>query len=249
MTGLHSVREALRARRRPLYRLWIREGRARDEAEELLDLARAAGIPIESVSRDQLIQVAEPEANPQGVGLLVGPLSELSLTELLASTASQGPGRRFVALDGVEDPQNVGAITRVADSAGVSGLILTDRRAPGLTPAVARASAGAIEWLPVGRVGNLGRALAELQKEGFWVLAAAPGGQQTLYEMEDRHLTGDLVVVLGAEGRGVRPSILEKADFRVEIPMRGRVESLNVSTAGAVLLFELLRRAESSPAG
>jgi 23S rRNA (guanosine2251-2'-O)-methyltransferase len=96
-------------------------------------------------------------------------------------------------------------------------------------------------------VANLARALEELKKAGFWVLAAAPEGKRGLFEMEDRFLTGNLVVVLGAEGDGIRPAILEQSDFRVEIPMRGRVESLNVSTAGAVLLFELMRRSELRP--
>jgi 23S rRNA (guanosine2251-2'-O)-methyltransferase len=168
------------------------------------------------------------------------------LTELLELAARVPPGRRILALDGVEDPQNLGAVARVAESAGVLGMILTQRRAPALTPSVARASAGAIEWLPVARVSNLGRALAVLQSRDYWVLAAAPDAEGSLYEMKDRILTGNLVVVLGAEGKGLRPSILSQADHRVGIPMRGRVDSLNVSTAGAVLLYDLLRRSESA---
>jgi 23S rRNA (guanosine2251-2'-O)-methyltransferase len=150
-----------------------------------------------------------------------------------------------VALDGVEDPQNVGAVARVAESAGALGLILTERRAPELTPAVSRASAGAIEWLPVARVANLGRALETLQSDDYWVVAAAPGSEGGLFSVEDRILTGNLVVVLGAEGRGIRPSILDLADHRVEIPMRGEIASLNVSTAGAIILYDLLRRSEA----
>jgi 23S rRNA (guanosine2251-2'-O)-methyltransferase len=226
LTGLHAVREALRARRRRLDRLLLRAGRSRPEFEEL----------------DRRI---ESEENHQGVALKAGPLPELSLAELIDVAANKTKGgRRLLALDGVEDPQNVGAVARVAESAGVSGMILTDRRAPALTASVARASAGAIEWLPVARVANLGRALSELQSKDYWVLAAALGAEGTLYEMEDRILTGNLVVVLGAEGRGVRPSTLDQADHRVEIPMIGHVQSLNVSTAGAVLLYDLLRRAQ-----
>lgn len=244
LTGLHAVREALRARRRPLHQLWIRDGKPRAELTELVELAGMANVPVKEVSGEDLLAVAEADSNPQGVALEAGALPEFSIASLLDWPAISGPGRRYVALDGVEDPQNVGAIARVAESAGASGLILTQRRAPALTPSVARASAGAIDWLPVGRVPNLSRALVELQKSGFWVLAAATDSEKTLFEMEDRFLTGDLVVVLGAEGKGVRQSILDQSDYRVEIPMRGRIESLNVSTAGAVLLFELLRRAE-----
>jgi 23S rRNA (guanosine2251-2'-O)-methyltransferase len=246
LTGLHPVREALRAGRRRLDCLWLREGHPRPEQLELVELARKAGVEIEEVSASKLEQRAEGDSNPQGVALRVGPLPELTLADLLDRAAEVGPGSRLLVLDGVEDPQNVGAVVRVAESAGVRGLILTHRRSPPLSPAVSRASAGAIEWLRVARVSNLGRALGELQERGYWVLAAAPSvGGTTLHEMEDRLLTGDLAVVLGAEGRGIRPSILEQADHRVGIPMRGEVASLNVSTAGAVILYDLLRRAES----
>lgn len=245
MTGQHAVREALRARRRRLDRLLLRSGSRRPEFEELASLARAASVEVAEVDGPQFDRLIESGENHQGVALRAGPLPEQSLVELLeiASRKTEG-GRRLLALDGVEDPQNVGAVARVAEAAGVSGMILTERRAPPLTASVARASAGAIEWLPIARVPNLGRALSELQANDYWVLAAALGAEGTLYAMEDRILTGNLVVVLGAEGRGVRPRTLQQADHRVEIPMRGCVGSLNVSTAGAVVLYELLRRAE-----
>ena len=108
--------------------------------------------------------------------------------------------------------------------------------------AVSRASAGAIEWLPVARVANLRRALDGLKQAGYWTVAAAPEGSSSLFETDDRILTGDLVVLLGAEGKGVRPSLLKDADHRVSIPMEGEIASLNVATAGAILLYDLLRR-------
>ena len=148
----------------------------------------------------------------------------------------------LVALDGVEDPQNLGAIVRVAEAAGVHGLILTRRRAPQLTAAVARASAGAIEWLPVGRVGNLTRSLESLKERGYWVFGASPTATDDLYELPDRVVSGNRVVVLGAEGRGIRPGVEGALDHVVQIPMGGRVGSLNVSTAAAIVLFELKRR-------
>ena len=252
LTGLHPVREALRARRRRLEGLILRAGRPRAELREIIDLARGLGVPIEEVEVDVLDRRVEGDWNHQGVALRVGPLPELSMAELLELASGAPPGRRILALDGVEGPQNLGAVARVAESAGVLGMILTQRRAPALTPSVARASAGAIEWLPVARVSNLGRALAALQSRDYWILAAAPDAEGSLYEMKDRILTGNLVVVLGAEGKGLRPSILARADHRVGIPMRGRVDSLNVATAGAVLLYDLLRRSESAaphPAG
>ncbi len=249
LTGRHAAREALRAGRRRLDRLLLREGARRAADEELVRLAEQARVPIEFVPASTLDALAEGEGPGQGVALRVGPLPELSLDELIDRSGGTGEAVRLVALDGVEDPQNVGALARVAESAGAAGMILTRRRAPGLSPSVARASAGAIEWLPVARVPNLDRSLETLQARGFWVVAAAPDPDDSLFLQEDRILTGNLVVVLGAEGSGIRPSILKRADHRVGIPMRGHVASLNVSTAGAVILYDLLRRAEAtSPA-
>ncbi|MBK7947182.1 MAG: 23S rRNA (guanosine(2251)-2'-O)-methyltransferase RlmB [Deltaproteobacteria bacterium] len=248
LTGFHAVQEALRAGRRRLDRLLVRDARDRGDEVRLVELARSAGVPVEWVEDRVLERIAGPDLRTQGVALQVGPIPELSLEALIersaVASAEPGTGRRLVLLDGVEDPQNVGAIARVAESAGCVGLVLTDRRAPPLTAAVSRASAGAIEWLPVARVTNLVRALESLKAARFWVLAAALEESQSVFALPDRILTGDLAVVLGAEGRGIRPSVLEQADHRVRIPMRGRVESLNVSTAGAVILYELLRRAE-----
>ena len=244
--GFHPVREALRAGRRRLDRLWLREGSPRADHEELAALAVAAGIPVERVDRADIDQQADEDAQTQGVALLAGPIPELTLQELIGRTVATpgSAGRRIIALDGVEDPQNVGAVARVAESAGVDGLILTDRRAPALTPSVSRASAGAIEWLPVARVSNLNRALEGLKDVGYWVIAAELEAGTPLFQVEDRVLTGDLVVILGAEGKGIRPGVLKQADHRVVIPMLGQVASLNVATAGAILLYDLLRRSE-----
>ena len=258
LTGQHAVREALRAGRRRIDRLLLRESRRVDEAEAILRLAHSRGVRIEAADEASLDRLAGPDGRSQGIALQVGPLPELTLDGFLASLLAEdvpagvAAGRRIVVLDGVEDPQNVGAIARVAESAGAAGLVLTDRRAPSITPAVSRASAGAIEWLPVVRVTNLVRALDQLKALRYWVLAAEIERSESIHALPDRIRTGDLVVVLGAEGRGIRPRVLEQADHRVRIPMRGRVSSLNVATAGAVILYELLRRAEAerrSPGG
>ena len=227
--------------------LWVRRGEQSEALRELSELARAAGVPIEEVDAARLEQRGEVDGNPQGVALRVGPLPELSLDSLVDGLSGNAGSRRLLALDGLEDPQNLGAVARVAESAGVGGLILTQRRAPPLSPAVSRASAGAIEWLRVARVPNLARALEQLQARGFWVLAASPSSGTGLYELDDRALQGDLVVVLGAEGAGIRPGVLARADHCVEIPMQGQIRSLNVSTAGAVILYDLVRRAGPLP--
>lgn len=240
LTGLHPVLEALRARRRPLFRLRVRKGMRRPELAEVLAAARRADVVLEEVDADALPPGESGAASGQGLALWVGPLPELSLPQLIAKG---GPSRTLVALDGVEDPQNLGAIARVAEAAGVAGLVLTRRRAAPLSPAVSRASAGAIEWLPVARVANLSRALSELKQRGFWVFGCDSEQGDDLFALSDRVVGGDRVLVFGAEGRGLRAGITRAIDHRVRIPMAGRVSSLNVAAAAAVALFELRRRA------
>jgi 23S rRNA (guanosine2251-2'-O)-methyltransferase len=231
LVGIHPVREALRARRRVLGRVRIAGAAGRRHLEELRSLAREAGVPVELA-----------EAGRRGreeVELEAGPLPEVSVEELAALADESAP---LVALDEVEDPQNLGALCRVAEAAGVRGLVLTRRHAPPLSPAVSRASAGAVEHLTVARVPNLRRALNHLKSQGYWVLGADPDAPADLFELPDRWLAGRLVVVLGGEGRGLRPGVRDCLDHRARIPMAGRVASLNVASAGAVVLFEVLRR-------
>lgn len=246
LSGQHVIGAALAAGRRRFHRLLIRHGDVRDDVAALVDLARSMKIPIESMEGRALADLAETEdVGFQGLVLEAGPLPVLDRPESLFDPESVSGERRarwLVALDGVEDPRNLGAIARVAESAGAVGLLVTDRRSPPLGPVASRASAGALEWLPVCRVPNLSRALDSLKKAGVWVVAADTDATDTLFGLPDRLLSGDLVVVLGAEGRGLRPSIRDQVDHPVRIPMLGRTESLNVSTAAAVILYELVRR-------
>jgi 23S rRNA (guanosine2251-2'-O)-methyltransferase len=242
--GLHPVLEALRARRRPLIRLCIREDLKRVELEELAELALAARVAVERVPRETLDARLPPGARNQGLLLEAGPLPTPSLEELQTLPAPHRGERRLLALDGVEDPQNLGAIIRVAEAAGAVGLILTSRRAPPLGAAVARASAGAVEHLPVCRVGNLRRALLQLKQGGFWVMGADVEAGEDLFGTADRIWEGDLVLVFGAEGRGLRPGVVQLLDHQVRIPMAGRIGSLNVAAATAVVLFEAFRRSK-----
>ncbi len=237
LTGTHVVREALRARRRKLFRLRV-AGRV---DPELLRAAEEAGVPVESVSADEIRDTGEA-GNAQRLALEAGPLPEGRLEQLWDA---EGSNRRIVVLDEVEDPHNLGAIARVAEAAGVLGIVVGTRRSAPLSPAATRASAGALEWLPVVRVPNLRRSIKSLKEKGFWVVGADANGPEELFSMPDKLLSGDLVVALGAEGRGLRPGVLELVDHRVRIPMLGKVASLNVSTAGAVVLFDLVRRCPS----
>lgn len=240
LDGIHAVREALRARRRPLYRLRLRAAATHPEHEALRALAREAGVPVE----EERAPLQPSEANSQGARLDVGPLPELDL-EALAALGNEP--RTIVALDGVEDPRNLGAIARNAEATGAAGLLLTRRHAPPLTAVVSRTSAGAIEWLPVARVPNLTRSLNFLKEKGFWIFGADLDAGLGLHEIPARLLQGDRVVVLGAEGRGLRHGVQQALDHRVRIPMLGRIASLNVSTAAAVILYELRRRDLATP--
>jgi 23S rRNA (guanosine2251-2'-O)-methyltransferase len=241
LTGIHPIREALAARRRELRRLDVRAGATHPGLIELVARARQIGVHVREIPDADAERLASP-----GVELEAGPLPEFGLEELLAATPESTAPRTLVALDGVEDPQNLGAIARVAESAGVLGLVLTHRRAPPLSAVVSRVSAGAIEWLPVARVPNLARALEILQGEGFWVLGADAEAADSLYDLPERLARVDRVVVLGAEGRGLRPGVAKRIDQKLRVPLRGKVDSLNVSTAASVVLFELERRAAAA---
>lgn len=243
--GFHPVREALRACRRDLHELLIDPGRTGREASDVADIIAAAesrGVPVRRVGTGEL-QAGAPHGGTQRVALDAGPLPALELPELLRGGRGQ---RRILMLDGVEDPQNLGAIARVAEASGVLGLVLGRHHTAPLSPAASRASAGALEWLPVALVPNLARAIQILKDAGFWILAADHSGR-SLYDMPAKLTSGDLVVVLGSEGQGLRAGIRKAADHLVGIPMRGHVDSLNVSAAGAVVLFELQRRAADAP--
>lgn len=238
--GFRPVFEALRARRRRLTRLRLREPLSA-RAERLPEAAEDAGVPVERLSRAAFERGLPRDLPHQGVLLEAGPLPELEPEAFLAQHVVAGP-RCLVALDGVQDPQNVGAVSRAAEGAGATGLLLPTRRAPPLSPAVSRAGAGAIEHLPVLRAPNLGRTLLLLREHGFWCVGAGAGEGACLFDCPDHVFEGDLVLVLGAEERGISPSLAGKLDHRVQIPMAGRVASLNVAVAAALLLYEWRRR-------
>ncbi len=240
LAGIHASLEAIQAKRRKLRVLRVRDGRQGSEVAAVVAAARAAGIRVDSISGQRLAEYAGAAENPQGVILEAWPLPELSLEKLLEPLGADA--RTLVALDGVEDPQNLGAIARVAEASAVAGLVLPKRRCAPLSPAVARASAGAVEWLPCARVPNLPRALNYLKSKGFWVFGSEATAPVDLFELPDRALRGKRVVVFGSEGRGLRRGVDRVLDYRVRIPLAGQVASLNVSSAAAVFLFELARR-------
>ncbi len=224
--GVRPVTEALRGGRRKVFEVLDATGNA-----EVAEAARAAGVPVRKVSQARIGELARGGVH-QGVAARVEPYRYVELEDLLAAPDT------LVVLDGVTDPQNLGAVLRVADGAGASGVVIPKDRAAGVTAAAVKASAGASEHVPVARVTNLRRAVDRMKEAGLWVYAAEVGGTPHT----DLDLTGPVGLVLGSEGRGVRRLVREGCDGTVSIPMLGAVGSLNVSVAAAVLLYEARRQ-------
>ena len=236
--------EAVRARPGQLDHVSVaREREARRDArlEKVLEQCRAAGVRVDAEPREQLTRYARTDAH-QGIIAFVRERSFLALEDLLAPPVggknAEG-GRFFLALDGVEDPHNLGALLRSADGAGVDGVILPERRSAPLTGAVAKSSAGASEHVRIARVTNLTRALETMKKAGIWVIGLDERGTPNYTDFQFR---GDCCLVLGSEGAGLHELVKRTCDHLLRIPMAGSVSSLNVSVAGAVVMFEAMRQ-------
>ncbi len=229
--GLRPVAEALKSRRREVREILDSVG-----DEEVASEAAVRGVPLKHVPRERIEELV-PGAVHQGVAARVGAYPYSRLEEILAA-----PDSLIVVLDGVTDPRNLGAVLRVADGAGVSGVVVPKDRAVGVTPATVKASAGASEHVRVARETNLRRALERMKEAGVWVYAAEDAARIRATVYTDLDLSGPVALVLGSEGRGVRRLVREGCDGTVSIPMRGAVSSLNVSVAVAILLFEARRQ-------
>jgi len=237
--GIHPVLEALRAHPGDVERVYVLDGSvAPRAAAEILSRARDAQIRVERVPRERLQALVEGGAH-QGVAARLREFAYATLEEMLAQAEASGTPPLVVVLDGLQDPHNLGAVIRSADALGAHGVVLPKDRSVGVTAAVARASAGAVEHVPVARVTNLSRALEVLKASGLWVAAADPEGDQALW---DARLDGPLALVIGAEGAGVRPGVLKHSELRLRIPMAGRVGSLNASVSAALVLYEVARQ-------
>jgi 23S rRNA (guanosine2251-2'-O)-methyltransferase len=239
--GLHPVEEALKAGKRRFDHVQVAQERNDIRLEKLVALCRQAGVRVRQESREQLTLLAKTPGH-QGVVALVRPAESLGIEDLFIAdpfASGNGSSRLLLALDGVEDPQNLGALLRVADGAGVDGVVLTERRSAPLSPVAAKASAGAAEHLRIARVVNLVRALEELKRQNLWIIGLDERGQ-TDYDQFD--LTGNCVIVLGREGAGLHDLVRRTCDHLLRIPMAGGVSSLNVSAAGAVVLYEAFRQ-------
>lgn len=236
--GFHPVREGLRGRRQPL-ELFIDEKGSGPRHEELLMLAREHGVPVRQRRKQDLDRLAGLPHH-QGAVLSVEPFPYTDLEDLLSRWRDSGQVGFFVLLDGITDPHNLGAILRNADAAGCQGVVLPKDRSCGVTNVVDRASAGAVEHLAVCQVTNLARSIRQLQEAGFWIYGLAAGDPARPLFSAD--LSGNIALVVGSEGEGLRQKTRELCDGLLEIPMCGQVASLNAASASAVALFEVVRQ-------
>ncbi|MHB1938295.1 MAG: 23S rRNA (guanosine(2251)-2'-O)-methyltransferase RlmB [Acidobacteriaceae bacterium] len=242
--GLHAVEEAIRSGNRRLESVVLSRQRQDDRLKKIAEVCQAAGIPVRLESKEQLTRLAHTDAH-QGVVAVVAERGYASLQEV-----SQPRGQRLflVALDGIEDPHNLGALLRTADGAGVDGVVLPERRAAGVNATVVKTSAGAAEHVRIARVTNLVRALEELKRENVWCVGLDERGAVD-YDVFDYNC--NFVLVLGGEGSGLHELTRRTCDHLLRIPMAGRVSSLNVSVAGAIAMYEAARQrraAITSPA-
>ncbi|MDA8443073.1 MAG: 23S rRNA (guanosine(2251)-2'-O)-methyltransferase RlmB [Peptococcaceae bacterium] len=235
--GRNSVLEVLKSVR-PANKLMLAKGLLTGSAKEIVALARDKKLPIQEVDRKVLDGVVE-NANHQGVVLYLAAKEYVELEDILERATQRKEVPFILALDEVADPHNLGALIRTAEAAGAHGVIIPKRRAVGLTGAVAKAAAGAVEYVPVARVANLSQALAKLKDAGCWVVGADMQGEKYPYDVD---LQGPLVLVIGGEHKGLGRLLRENCDFVVKIPMFGQISSLNAGVAGSVLMYEAVRQ-------
>lgn len=240
--GLHPVEEALRAGHRRFDHVCVSRERqehgAAQKLQRVVDLCRTQGIRVRFENRDQLTRMAKTPGH-QGVVAVVREREFLTLEDLIAEPGGSSNTRLLLALDGVEDPQNLGALLRSADGAGVDGVLLPERRSAPLSAVAIKTSAGAAEHMRIARVVNLVRALEQLKQHNIWCVGLDERGT---IDYDDYDWTASTVVVLGREGEGLHDLTRRTCDHLLRIPMAGGVSSLNVSAAGAVVLYEAARQ-------
>jgi 23S rRNA (guanosine2251-2'-O)-methyltransferase len=234
--GVIPVLEALRAGASRVDKIVIAEGVREKRLEEIYELARSNGVRIDRLPRESVDKLVEPGANHQGIVAFAAAADYVSVDSIIENAVG---APLIVVLDGVEDPRNLGAVLRGVEGAGADGVIIPDRRAVGLTETVAKASAGAIEYVKVAKVTNLNRVIEDLKSRNIWVVGTSGDATTAYTEWDWRQPTA---LVLGAEGKGLHRLVAENCDALVKIPMYGKIDSLNVSVAAGVILFEARRQ-------
>lgn len=235
--GRNAVLEALRAGTE-IDKIYIARGSTDTTLGYIASRARDSGIAVVDADRHKLDRMSRTHSH-QGVIAIAAVRGYVEVEDILAAAREKGENPLLVVCDEISDPHNLGAILRTADAAGAHGVIIPKRRSAGLTAVVAKTSAGAVSYVPVARVPNLPTLLKQLKKEGIWIFGTAADGETPLYEAD---LRGPAAVVIGNEGSGMTRLVAETCDFRISIPMKGKIASLNASAAAAVVLFEAVRQ-------
>jgi 23S rRNA (guanosine2251-2'-O)-methyltransferase len=234
--GINSVTEALKARGRAFEWVGMAKERHDIRLQRLIEDCRRLGVNVRFLERTELDKLAGNTAH-QGVVAVTSAKQYNDLEDVI--NAKRAEYSLVVVLDGVEDPHNLGAILRTADAAGANGIVIPERRAASVTGTVTKVSAGASEHMPIAKVTNIARSIEDLKKHNVWTVGLDERGKQSYYEMDYKM---DCALVLGGEGKGLHDLVKRKCDFLVSIPMLGKVPSLNVSVAAAVVLFEIVRQ-------
>jgi 23S rRNA (guanosine2251-2'-O)-methyltransferase len=237
LEGRNSVIEALRAGR-TINKIFIAKGEKEGSIKQLIALAREQKLVVQEVDRAKLDSLSSTRAH-QGVVAFVAIKDYVEVDDILKAAEEKGEKPFVIILDEITDPHNLGSILRTANAVGAHGVIIPKRRAIGLTAAVSKASAGAIEYVPVARVTNIVQTIEYLKSKNIWVVGTDTSGDKAFF---DNDLTGAVALVVGSEGEGMGKLITEKCDFVVNIPMKGEIASLNAAVAGAIVMYEILRQ-------
>jgi len=234
--GKNPVMEALRAER-DINKILIAESSQRGQMQQLIQLAKEANVIVQFVPNKKIDQISDE--NHQGVLAYVAAYQYAEMDDLFAAAEKKNEPPFFLLLDEIEDPHNLGSIMRTADAVGAHGIIIPKRRAVGLTATVAKASTGAIEHIPVVRITNMARTIDELKERGIWIAGTDASGKQDYRQFDG---TLPIGLVIGSEGKGMGRLVRDKCDFLINLPMAGKVTSLNASVAAALLMYEVYRR-------
>lgn len=237
LEGRNPVLEALKSKR-PINKILISKGEKEGSIKQIITLAKESGIVLQEVEKSILDSMSSTHSH-QGVIAYVSVKEYVEVEDILKIAEEKNEPAFLIILDSITDVQNLGSIIRTANAVGAHGIIIPKRRAVGLTATVSKASAGAIEYVPIARVTNLAQTIEQLKKNNIWVVGTDTSGEKAFFEND---LRGPVALVIGSEGEGMGKLIREKCDFVVNIPMKGEISSLNAAVAGAIVMYEILKQ-------
>ena len=236
--GIHPVKEALKSPHLQLQKILIGSPKPHPPIQSVLDLAIKRQVPVTFTTKETMNQMVRGGLHQNVIGLLKEtPYADLG--EIVSHWKEEGTKALFIILDGIQDPQNFGSLIRTALGCGAHGMIISKDRAVGITPSVVKTSAGAALHLPIVRIINIATTIDALKKEGIWVYGASGEARDSIYNLD---LNIDLAIVIGAEGKGIRPLVKKKCDCLFSIPMRGPISSFNAAVSGGMILYEIMRQ-------